>query len=335
LKFINKKVYILGTDKIGWSIDKDRMYTIEAINSIFGYEVTNSFIQADIIYAVWWNQLLSFKYKILLKVFQKKIVACFTNDLSHQKKELSSVLNSIDIFIYANSKQKEILIKNKILENQLYFNPFYVDENIFKKINMTQEDICSKFNINYEKIKNKKLIGSFQRDSLGSSLLKAKWQKNPDMLISIMKKLDKEKYMLVLAGPRRHYIIDKCRQFDIQYTFIGDESYIEKKKDDLLVNAISLNDMPYLYSLINLYIVSSSSEGGPKAIPESILCGTPLLSTDVGFARDLMNSENIYITANDAVSKIDKISLESQVDEYYSFLLFKERIEKILNGVNK
>ena len=36
LKQQNKKIYILGTDKIGWSIDKDRMYTIKAIEMLDG-----------------------------------------------------------------------------------------------------------------------------------------------------------------------------------------------------------------------------------------------------------------------------------------------------------
>lgn len=329
-----KKIYILGTDKIGWSIDKDRMYTIKAIEMIKGYEITTSYLKADIIYVVWWNQLLSFKYILLNKIFKKKIIACITNDLTHQEDDINKLLSIVDIFVYANSKQKNKLLELGVNRNNLYFNPFYVDENVFKSLKISKKDICNKFNLDYQNIKDKKLIGSFQRDSLGTNLSQAKWQKDPDMLIDIMKKLDNSKYILLLAGPRRHYVINKCKEFNINYIFVGDEIYIDNHNDDLLVNAINIEKMPYLYSLIDLYIVSSKSEGGPKAIPESILCGTPVLSTSVGFAEDLLNDENIYKDSKEAVLKIDNSSLDSKVNKYYTFPLFRDRIEKILKGLD-
>jgi hypothetical protein len=172
-----KKIYILGADKIGWSIDKDRMYTIKAIEKLDDFEITQSYFEADIIYVVWWNQLLSLKYKFLNIIFNKKIIACITNDLTHQQKSLQKVLENVDLFVYANSKQKETLLKNNINERKLYFNPFYVDENIFKPLDITKKELCLKFNIDFEDIKEKRLIGSFQRDSLGADLAKPKWQK--------------------------------------------------------------------------------------------------------------------------------------------------------------
>lgn len=53
MKQKSKKVYVLGSDSIGWSIDKDRQYTIKAIKDIDGYEVVDNIFKADIIYAVW------------------------------------------------------------------------------------------------------------------------------------------------------------------------------------------------------------------------------------------------------------------------------------------
>jgi len=327
----NKKVYILGTDKIGWSIDKDRMYTIQAIEKIDGYEVTQCFFKADIVYAVWWNQLLSIKYRVMSLFFRKKTLACITNDLTHQIENLEKIIDRIDIFVYANSKQKEQLVAKGIKDTKLYFNPFYVDENIFKKLDLTKEELCAKFNIDFEKIKDKKLVGSFQRDSLGTDLSKAKWQKNPDMLIEIMNKLDNT-YLLLLAGPRRHYIINRCKKLSIDYIYVGDLSYVDNNVDDLLINAIKIEDMPSLYNLIDLYIVSSSSEGGPKAIPESLLCGTHIISSDVGFARDLLTNDNIYSDSEDALKKISNLSMKSNINKYYTFSLFKQRVENILKG---
>lgn len=339
MKQKNKKVYILGQEGTGWSIDKDRYYTQKAIEQIDGYEITNNIFNADIIYAIWWNKLLTMPFKIFNTFFKKKIIATITNDLSHQETMAKKLIDKVDIFVYASSKQKNVLEKLGVTSEKLIFNPFYVDENIFNKLDITKQEICNMLNIDYQVIENKVLIGSFQRDSLGSDLTQPKWQKDPDMLINIMKLLDKNKYLLLLAGPRRHYVVEQCIKYNINYLFLGDEDYIINKKDDLLINNLEITDMPYLYNLINIYVVSSKSEGGPKAIPESLLCKTKVISTDVGFASDLLDKQYIFTSSEDAVNKINNLQenkeQKSKVNEFYSSELFQKRIEDILHKVAK
>ncbi len=339
MKQKNKKVYILGQEGTGWSIDKDRYYTQKAIEHIDGYEITNNIFNADIIYAIWWNKLLTMPFKIFNTFFKKKIIATITNDLSHQKSMAKKLIDKVDIFVYASSKQKNVLEKLGVKSEKLIFNPFYVDENIFKKLDITKQEICNMLNIDYQAIENKVLIGSFQRDSLGADLLQPKWQKDPDMLINIMKLLDKNKYTLLLAGPRRHYVIEQCKKYDINYIFVGDESNIGNKNDDISINSLSIEQMPYLYNFIDMYIVSSKSEGGPKAIPESLLCETKVISTDVGFASDLLDKQYIYSSPEDAVNKINNLQenkeQKSKVYDFYSFELFQKRIKNILHEVAK
>jgi glycosyltransferase involved in cell wall biosynthesis len=335
-----KKIFILGQEGTGWSIDKDRYYTQKAIEQIDGYEITNNIFKADIIYAIWWNKLQSRSFKIFNFIFKKKIIATITNDLSHQENLVKGLVNKVDMFVYASSKQKIVLESLGVKSQRLIFNPFYVDENIFKSLNLSKEELSNSLNIDYKDIQNKVLIGSFQRDSLGSDLSKPKWQKDPNMLINIMKLLDKDKFVLLLAGPRRHYVIKQCKKYDIPYIFLGDESYILNNKDDISINSLATEQMPYLYNLIEVYIVSSKSEGGPKAIPESLLCKTKVISTDVGFSPDLLSPQYIYKSSEDAVNQInellkDKIVQESKVCDFYSFELFQKRIKNILNKVIK
>ncbi|GAI18879.1 unnamed protein product, partial [marine sediment metagenome] len=114
-------------------------------------------------------------------------------------------------------KQYNIFKKNNISAGYL---PFCVDENEFNFLDKSKKEICRILNIDYELIKDRLLIGSFQRDSLGMDLAKPKWQKNPDMLIEILRLTPyKEDLMLILAGPRRHYIINKCKKFKIHFKF--------------------------------------------------------------------------------------------------------------------
>ncbi len=55
--------------------------------------------------------------------------------------------------------------------------PYYIDEIIYKKEDAKKENFCRIFDINYNKVKDKLLIGSFQRDSQGFDLSIPKWQK--------------------------------------------------------------------------------------------------------------------------------------------------------------
>ena len=43
-----------------------------------------------------------------------------------------------------------------------------------------------------------------------------------------------------------------------------------------------------------MYIVSSRYEGGPQAIMECALNKTPLISTDVGIASEVLSEESIF-----------------------------------------
>ena len=55
--------------------------------------------------------------------------------------------------------------------------------------------------------------------------------------------------------------------------------------------------IPELYDAIDLYIITSREEGGPKACLESMAKGVSLVTTEVGQAKDLVtNRENAMMT---------------------------------------
>ena len=62
-----------------------------------------------------------------------------------------------------------------------------------------------------------------------------------------------------------------------------------------MVDFETLNDF---YNCLDLYIVSSRYEGGPQAILESAVTKTPIISTDVGVASEILSKESIYSMDN-------------------------------------
>jgi len=299
------KIFIFGRDKVGWSIDEDR----KAVTYIFkkcGFLLTGNIFKATHIFCVWYDLLLNFRYRWLIyysKLFNKKIIVVITNNITLYPYKVDLLKRFVDICI---SPSENILNFLKMQNLKVYKIPFFVNETIFKPLNISKQKICQKLGIDFNKIAKKIVIGSFQRDSLGNNLMKPKWQKNPDLLIDILEKLPREKYISLLAGPRRHYIMKKCKNKGIPFLFYGDSNYINNLEDDILINNLNLEIINLLYNLIDIYIVSSKSEGGPKQILESSLTKTLIFSTKVGFAPDIIHPELLF-NDNHIQSVIKKI----------------------------
>ena len=72
-----------------------------------------------------------------------------------------------------------------------------------------------------------------------------------------------------------------------------------------MVNFEKLNE---LYNCLDLYIVSSRYEGGPQSIVECGITKTPIISTDVGIAPEILARESIFDMSNflNAVPNIEE-----------------------------
>ena len=286
------KIYVDGEDSLGWSIDQDRQHIKKIISNI-PMDITRHWWMADIVHNIWWNQLSNRK-NILKRYFSKNLLVTCSNfidphhpDFEPNLKAFHQISKCAKGWICPSKKQLLIL---EGLNMRAYWQPFFIDIAAFSPSPETKETLCKKFDIPYSVVKNKIIIGSFQRDSRGDDLSKGKWHKNPDLLIDILKAQDPSKYILLLAGPRRHYLRSKCKEFSIPYYFIGEEI----EADDLTQNALPYEKMPDLYNLIDLYLITSASEGGPKAVMEAPATKTMIMSTDVGAAADFVHPDYVF-----------------------------------------
>lgn len=94
--------------------------------------------------------------------------------------------------------------------------------------------------------------------------------------------------------------------------------------------------------MIDLYIVTSKSEGGPKSIIEAPLVKTAILSTKVGMAEDLLVKYSLCDSKEEFIDKI-KILKENnllkkeiikenylKISEINNWNAFKKRIGEII-----
>lgn len=309
------KVYLHGKDQVGWSIDSDRRHAGRFLTEI-GHTVTGNFIKADVVHSVWWNQLLA--RRCFLLRFKKKVIATATNEIKPEDKDYLSARKFVSLWVAPSKKQYDTL---KTSGARVAYQPFYVDQKVFRRLDKSKEELASLLGMNYLLIKDKFLIGSFQRDTLGSDLKSPKWQKGPELLLEILSSLpDKDKWLLILCGPRRHFMINECEKRRIPYFYYGRKP--TPGVDDITINTLDHQKMALLYNLVDCYLVTSKSEGGPKAVLEASFCKTVIFSTDVGLAPDILDSRCICSDSEIFVSKISRM-LRARDEEYFSNLIIK------------
>ena len=169
---------------------------------------------------------------------------------------------------------KDKMISMGIPDNKIVVIPLGVDTNIFKLDKQSGIKDLPTDSI---------VIGSFQKDGNGwEDGDSPKLIKGPDIFCEAVKRLS-ERYniFVLLTGPSRGYVKNRLDKMKIQY------------RHDYLEN---VNSLVNYYNSIDLYIITSREEGGPKALLESFACGVPLVSTKVGMAPELIDhNENGYL----------------------------------------
>lgn len=310
------RVKVIGKDNVGWSIDKDRAHLLSFLQEIPDVKVVESIWKADVFWFVWLDRVTRPQYvlvRLLRTLFKKKIVASITNDVT-QEKSFDTKHWPVDLFVSASACVSAFLTMRNLCHAEI---PFYVSPNTHHKLPDGKRELAEKLGLSFGALEGKFVIGSFQRDSLGKHLSEPKWQKNPELLIEILKQLPKEKFVLLLAGPRRHYIVRRCTEEMIPFVFVGDTTHHTRMTDDMFANNLPEETINMLYNLIDVNLVTSKSEGGPKAVLEAALAKTLVMSTDVGNAAQFLHPELIYQNASEAAQKIINFMNSSAAPDSY------------------
>jgi glycosyltransferase involved in cell wall biosynthesis len=120
------------------------------------------------------------------------------------------------------------------------------------------------------------VVGSFVKDGVGVSAGdEPKRIKGPDVLLEALQLVRAEvpNLHVLLTGPARGFVRSGLDRLGIPYRHVNPRRY-EK--------------LPRYYRAVDVSLVASRQEGGPKAVLESMASGVPLVTTRVGQAMDLV-----------------------------------------------
>lgn len=129
------------------------------------------------------------------------------------------------------------------------------------------------------------VVGSFQKDGVGwGDGMEPKLIKGPDVFLDTIRRLkyDIPELFILLTGPARGYVKSGLEEMGVPYKHTYYKHYPEVAE---------------MFAALDLYIVASRQEGGPKAILESMASGVPLVTTRVGQAMDIVkHGVNAWMT---------------------------------------
>ena len=273
----------------------------------------------------------------------KLFIYCKKYDLIHFLwRGYLSLINTegMDYYIKSIGMSKEDFYKNYIYNknitttvcDHLYLNEqeYWRTEEIFKYVKnyiTTSEKI---FEI-YSNLKEIKKPQQIINDGVDLNLYKLKTEE---------KNYNKEDFIIGWVGNSEFTDSDKDSDLKGLNTIIipaieelKNEGYnLTLKTADRKNGMIKQADMPDYYNTLDIYICASKTEGTPLPLLESMACGIPIISTDVGIARECFgNEQSKYI-----LEQRSKECLKEKIKELYNNreilkVLSQENITRIKN----
>ena len=285
------RVHFTPGDGKGWALDEDLRQTRIALR---GRIRETSAAGAQIIHAPFWQNLGMVEPGILSRAF---VIAHADNPPFFYVKQPEFALGQIWVDLWV-ARSTEALEQFQQLGLPAVHIPYTIDAGLFFPI-ADKKALRREFGIPEDAY----VIANFHRDTEGADLKTPKFQKAPEMMVAILKRVRDAgvRFHVLLAGPRRHWIREELAREGIPFTFVGKTGIAG---DDFGKNILFREQLNKLYNAADLHLVPSRWEGGPQSAMEAAACRIKQLCPPIGVARDILEPSSIFRSAEEAARKI-------------------------------
>ncbi|PLX28263.1 hypothetical protein C0581_02915 [Candidatus Parcubacteria bacterium] len=289
LNVLFKKDLIYVIEGKNWSIKWDGYYITKHLPKDISSRCSRShvFVRNSIIHFGSISTLVRDQEIKRVHGSNKVVLTWFHISAGDTRLGLIPELNKIvDIVHTSCSVTRDSLVKHGFDSNKVIVIPLGIDLDLFRCYSL-EEKKKRKEHIGLPK--DKIIIGSFQKDGQGwEEGFVPKLEKGPDIFCKVLTGVaKKERVHVLLTGPSRGYVKKCLDQQGVGYTHVYLENYF---------------DIVDYYNVLDVYVVTSRAEGGPKSLLESWACGVPVVSTQVGMVNDCVTDNE-----NGLVSSIEDV----------------------------
>jgi glycosyltransferase involved in cell wall biosynthesis len=211
------------------------------------------------------------------------MVKCY-NNLKKYHQRISRIQTS-------HCYMRDLILQTGIDPAKVFLIPIAIKDEYFS---VQTAELKKAARENYGVPQNAVVIGSFQKDGNGwGEGLDPKMVKGPDVFLKTVAILRQSvpEFFVLLSGPARGYVKKGLEELKIPYKHIYLDDY---------------SKICSLYHCLDVYLVTSRQEGGPRAVLESMAAGVPLVTTRVGQAMDLVRNEQNGMMVN--VEDVDALA---------------------------
>jgi glycosyltransferase involved in cell wall biosynthesis len=262
-------LYVIG-DQLGWSIDDDRTRLVATAHRL-GYKVGSSSVlrfrrRQSVFQHNHFNALqprwLESSHALGVSYFHGRPGTPGYPEFDRAYATLKQNASRIDRIQVTHDEMHELVVDAGVPAERVFKIPIGID---IEHFGQAAEPQGSEF-----------VVGSFVKDGVGMDQgLEPKLLKGPDVLVSVVSRLRRAipELSVLLTGPARGFVKGELERLGVPYRH---------------VLARSRSELASAYRGVNVCLVTSRQEGGPKSVLEAMASGVPVVTTRVGQAAELV-----------------------------------------------
>jgi glycosyltransferase involved in cell wall biosynthesis len=280
------RLFVVG-DRLGWSIDDDRARLVATARRL-GYPVG-------------WNPLLRFarrqavfqhnhfnalqprwlesSHRLGLSYFHGRPGTGGYPEFDRAFETLQRYADRVDRVQVTHAEMQELVVGAGVPRERVFKIPIGVD--------------IEHFPLGPQRDGSSFVVGSFLKDGVGMEEGKEpKLLKGPDTFVAVVAQLRDRipELSVLLTGPARGYVRGELERLGVPHRHL-----VARSRDELA----------HAYHDVDVCLVTSRQEGGPKAVLESMATGVALVTTRVGQATELVvDGENGLLAEVDDVEAL-------------------------------
>ena len=266
----HSRLFVVGDDR-GWSIDDDRT-RLTATARRLGYQLAPAswarFAKRQSVFnhdhfGALRPRWLESSHRLGLSYFHGRPGTPGYPEFDRAYAALKENAARIDRVQVTHGEMQELVVGAGVAQEKVFRIPIGVD--------------LEHFPLGSERDGAEFVIGSFLKDGVGmGDGREPKLLKGPDTFVAVVARLREAipELSVLLTGPARGYVRQELALLGVPHSHV-----LLSSRDELARS----------YHAVDVCLVTSRQEGGPKAVLEAMAAGVPVVTTRVGQASELIN----------------------------------------------